>query len=678
MQTFVEWKASKKSQTKTPVSLYDQAPFMITGSSGMQSFSEWKSMKTLTTNKANLQPRYTIDDAKRAIAGIESSGGNYKAVGPPANEKGNRAYGKYQVMDFNIPSWTKEILGKTLTPQQFLEDTQAQEKVFEAKFNQYALQYGGLENAAKVWFGGPGALTNPNAKDVLGTSVRGYAKSFMNWLGETAPAKVVKAQIGGFVQGFQETPIAPKTTDFVEGIGGGFAEAARHAFQQGIDSLNEQERIILDKHSSLLQKGVAVGQGTVDTLETIFGVLLSPLQGFATVPGVGYFVDGINKVFGAIAGGSGSGAVSALDQLPIKDSTKDTLRPLVYDSFALAGQLVAGKLGHSAVKRLSDNSKTILRELSKDPAIIEAIKKEAQAAKSGGVMSFSEWKAAGKPKLSHQEYAKSQGYEPYIPSEQLPVIEMGTRQRSSLPTIQIGETASVRTPRGEVRYVPEPAVTPKQLPATPRSGISPIQVQDVVSRTSESLFPVKTEETTQLQSRVFERLKAENPLLEGDLGYDPITLKKDSAKAVELIEKDRQRAFEVAMGKEASPDITSTAVNIAMAEKALTDGNLPLYTRLVKNRSLAQTRRGQEIVAEKGSVTDNSVSRYVKELVAARLDVLGKGFFDDIRQTVKATSKKERATKAIDKEVNKAETQIRERKLSIKDARALLDALACV
>ena len=119
-----------------------------------------------------------LDRAKCAIATIESGscGGNYGAVGPRTN-KGNRAYGKYQVMDFNVPSWTREVLGQALTPQQFLNSPEAQEKVFEQKFSQLASQYGGYENASKVWFGGPKALRNPNASDG-GTTVAKYAARF--------------------------------------------------------------------------------------------------------------------------------------------------------------------------------------------------------------------------------------------------------------------------------------------------------------------------------------------------------------------------------------------------------------------------------------------------------------------------------------------------------------------
>lgn len=121
-------------------------------------------------------------DAKAKIANIES-GGNYKAKGPIITNKessyyGDRAYGKYQVMGKNVASWTKEALGKSLTIEQFYNSPEAQEKVFEHKFGSYVKQYGSERNAAKVWFGGAGALTNPNAKDVLGTSVEEYANKF--------------------------------------------------------------------------------------------------------------------------------------------------------------------------------------------------------------------------------------------------------------------------------------------------------------------------------------------------------------------------------------------------------------------------------------------------------------------------------------------------------------------
>ncbi len=74
-------------------------------------------------NQGGLVSRMPMTQYLNALGTIES-GNNYSALGP-RTESGNQAYGRYQVMDFNIPVWTKEVLGSPLTPQQFLEDRKA-------------------------------------------------------------------------------------------------------------------------------------------------------------------------------------------------------------------------------------------------------------------------------------------------------------------------------------------------------------------------------------------------------------------------------------------------------------------------------------------------------------------------------------------------------------------------
>lgn len=118
-----------------------------------------------------------------AIAGIES-GGRYDAVGPETGK--GRAYGKYQVMDFNIGPWTREILGTELTPQQFLASPQAQDAVFNAKFGAYEKKYG-REGAARAWFAGEGGMSNPNAADVNGMTVQRYGQKFAQAGGAPQP-----------------------------------------------------------------------------------------------------------------------------------------------------------------------------------------------------------------------------------------------------------------------------------------------------------------------------------------------------------------------------------------------------------------------------------------------------------------------------------------------------------
>jgi hypothetical protein len=87
----------------------------------------------------------------------QESGGRYSAVGPSV-QGGHHAYGKYQVMDYNIPSWTKKYYGKSLTPQQYLNNPKAQEAVARGVLQGYFNKYG-AKGAAAMWYSGQ---SNPN------------------------------------------------------------------------------------------------------------------------------------------------------------------------------------------------------------------------------------------------------------------------------------------------------------------------------------------------------------------------------------------------------------------------------------------------------------------------------------------------------------------------------------
>jgi hypothetical protein len=122
------------------------------------------------------KPSFDIERAKSAISGIES-GGRYEALGPMTG-RGDRAYGKYQVMGANIPSWTEEALGRRLNPEEFLKDRDAQEKVFEHHFGKSVQKYGNPYDAASVWFSGRPMGRAGNASDILGTTVPAYVSKF--------------------------------------------------------------------------------------------------------------------------------------------------------------------------------------------------------------------------------------------------------------------------------------------------------------------------------------------------------------------------------------------------------------------------------------------------------------------------------------------------------------------
>ena len=97
----------------------------------------------------------------KAIAQQES-GGNYRAKGDWVG--GDRAYGKYQIMGNNIPSWTQNALGSSMTPQQFLHDKAAQDAVARQYLGQYYRQYGPRQ-AAMAWNQGVAGMQQGYGKD---------------------------------------------------------------------------------------------------------------------------------------------------------------------------------------------------------------------------------------------------------------------------------------------------------------------------------------------------------------------------------------------------------------------------------------------------------------------------------------------------------------------------------
>lgn len=120
-------------------------------------------------------PETNIADELSAIAKQES-GGKYDAIGP-VTKSGARALGKYQVMETNLPEWSQKALGREVTPDEFIKSPDLQEQIVQYKWGEIRQKHS-PSDAAKVWFGGEGALSNSTAKDVTGTTVQQYADAF--------------------------------------------------------------------------------------------------------------------------------------------------------------------------------------------------------------------------------------------------------------------------------------------------------------------------------------------------------------------------------------------------------------------------------------------------------------------------------------------------------------------
>ena len=111
----------------------------------------------------------SLDNFLAKIAKKES-GGNYGAV-----NKDSGALGKYQVMPANVASWTKQALGKSLTPQQYLASKDAQEAVAKKVLGGYLSKYG-EEGAAIAWYSGESNAKKHAKTGQVSTKAQGGGK----------------------------------------------------------------------------------------------------------------------------------------------------------------------------------------------------------------------------------------------------------------------------------------------------------------------------------------------------------------------------------------------------------------------------------------------------------------------------------------------------------------------
>ena len=104
----------------------------------------------------------------QAVKDIESSGGNYEARGPvvkTGDYKGQRALGAYQVMPGNLPEWSKQALGRSVSEEEFLSNPDIQDAVFLDRMKKAYNKYGTIEDAVSVWFSGKSVEEAGNASD---------------------------------------------------------------------------------------------------------------------------------------------------------------------------------------------------------------------------------------------------------------------------------------------------------------------------------------------------------------------------------------------------------------------------------------------------------------------------------------------------------------------------------
>lgn len=133
-----------------------------------------------------------IDAAREALGQIESSG-RYGVKGP-RNSKLGYPLGKYQIMEANLPQWSREALGRSVTSQEFMRSPELQDKVATFQMQKLYDKYGNWDDVASAWLTGNPLKAAGGAKDVYGTDAPEYIRRFRAALGQGG----VAAPLGNF------------------------------------------------------------------------------------------------------------------------------------------------------------------------------------------------------------------------------------------------------------------------------------------------------------------------------------------------------------------------------------------------------------------------------------------------------------------------------------------------
>ena len=136
------------------------------------------------------------------ITRLKESGkreGNYGITGaviPSGAYAGDKAYGAYQVMGKNVGPWTEQALGRRMTPDEFLADREAQDKVFQHVWGGNLRKYGNVPDAVSMWASGRPISGNQSRDLVSGVPTSSYVANFMKAYDPNSPYAAAAPQGG--------------------------------------------------------------------------------------------------------------------------------------------------------------------------------------------------------------------------------------------------------------------------------------------------------------------------------------------------------------------------------------------------------------------------------------------------------------------------------------------------
>lgn len=451
-----------------------------------------------------------------------------------------------------------------------------------------------------------------------------------------------------FMQGIKSAlfaPAAPKTNLFKDPIAP--LEVGAKALVNGLTAAFEDiktQTAVVDKNGLTTLKGI-VGEGkiAVDLVNGLFTPITAALQTVASVPVIGYAADAVNNVFGAIASGGKSIGGNVVDALPVSETTKNEIRPLIEEVSALVAQFYVGGKSAETAAKIIKGTKEIVSKVNTDVAtqvqILSHTPDEAKVQYRTPDKPFTPIKL---PEASYQEYLKANGYEAYTSPDQLPIIAMGRKANSSLPSIQAEVPVKPNLPEG-MKYVPETVVkpTPSFTPIASKATTIPTPKVEATPTVPEVSAPILTEAGVSKVGRSVEAKAVQDKITQGfdtTATYDVKPFEKAAQASTDLVNSGIEEAMKVARGEKPQPEGATTGSTLAAIEDFIK-----------KNPDHPDVKSGklQEELANSKMVSDTS--KYAQELGSLRM-----------REQDSATAQLDAIRKAREQRVSRTTTKTKD------------------
>lgn len=441
---------------------------------------------------------------------------------------------------------------------------------------------------------------------------------------------------------------------------------------------------IYDSLDKLINGKTTTADKVADVSKIISGAattLFSPITGAfniaENVPGAKQVADTLNLVPKALgfAGSFATGKV--IDVIPdsvISPESKAIIKQPLQDLGSLAAQVL---LGGKIMDKISEYNK---KGTEITPDVAHKIVVESQSEVHNIPIETAQSK--------YQQYLKSNGYEPYIPHEQLPTIEMGNKPKPTMPVIDFNDTSKPST--GSYKYEPitgkeNPFITsaydhyksenytdlanhpenigraealatqekPTNVDRTNIANGSPEELRQPLN-TTEGTGDTKVRGLSQgVESKAVENSLASNF---GDLPeYKSVSMKDQAEKATQIVNTDYDQAKRIALGNEKPPSgVLPESLFVAVEKRATAEGDINTLRDLATKSKLATdaTTMGQRIrtLAERdpesptGAIRDVVKSREEKAVKSLKkgetLESSKKKIAGDIKNEIKKLTPK--------------------------------------